>query len=125
MKKCDSFFAHLGRHRVKTAMGKYHIPQVIGLLHNLGVEQGVIDPTISAEHGVLPEGVEVPEQEPVPVAPPSLEDLAKEEVLSLLKSTSPVSPAPPLAMPVEGKETEPERPAPPTKEKAEDEESTS
>jgi hypothetical protein len=114
MKTCDPFFLHLGRYRVKTAVGKYHIPQVLGLLHDLGVEHGVIAPEIAAEHGVLPEGVDIPVPEPAAPVPPTLEDLAKEEVLSLLKDTSPVSPAPSPASPAEGKEPE-ARPEPPTK----------
>jgi hypothetical protein len=97
MKTCNAFFAHLGRYRVKVAAGKYHIPQLVGLLSNLGVEEGVIDPEIAAAHGVLPPGFKLlPKKlEELPAPPETLEDLAKEEVVELLRRTSSAPPTAP------------------------------
>jgi hypothetical protein len=107
MKTCDAFFLRLGERLVKTAvMGKYHVPQLMAALSRMGLEQGVIDPEIAAAHGVLPENIELPPPEaeaatfePIEPPPITLQELAKEEVLALLRSTSPVPPAVPQAMP--------------------------
>ena len=104
MKARAAFFRHIGAYRVKTA-GRFHIPEVMAALSRLGVEHGLIEPEIAEARGVLPEEVELPPAEPELLAPPTVEDLAKEEVLSLLRNTPPptlpempvedVQPAPP------------------------------
>jgi len=90
------FFRHIGAHRVKTAGGRLHLPQVIAALNRLGLEHGVIDPEIAAAHGVLPKNIVLPKHEPPAPPPPiGVEELAKEEVLALLRNAT----TPPAAIP--------------------------